>query len=71
MKKYATSLLAGALLLGLNAAPVHAFHCPLLVKECLALVAEMDRHADTNKKKLAKAKQGCDEALRLHKAGQH
>ncbi len=71
MKKHATRVLAGALVLGLNAAPVHAFHCPLLVKECLALVAKMDRRADTNKKKLAKAKQGCEEALSRHEAGQH
>jgi len=71
MKKHATRILAGALVLGLNAAPVHAFHCPLLVKECLALVAKMDRRADTNKKKLAKAKQGCEEALSRHEAGQH
>jgi len=71
MKKHATRVLAGALVLGLHAAPVHAFHCPLLVKECLALVAKMDRRADTNKKKLAKAKQGCEEALRRHQAGQH
>ncbi len=71
MKKHATWILAGALVLGLNAAPVHAFHCPLLVKECLALVAKMDSRADTNKKKLAKAKQGCEEALSHHEAGQH
>lgn len=71
MKRYIMGSLAGAYILGLTASPVHAFHCPVLVKECRALVAKAEQRADTNKKKLAKASQGCEEALRLHKAGKH
>lgn len=71
MKKLAAALLASALLPALNAGPVFAYHCPILVTQCRALVEELEQRADTNEKKLAKAKQGCEEALRLHEAGKH
>jgi hypothetical protein len=58
-------------MLGVNVAPVQAFHCPLLAKECQALVAKMEKRGDTDKAKVAKAKQGCDDALRLHEGGKH
>lgn len=71
MKKYAVAILASGLILGLNAPAVQAFHCPLLVKECQALVGKMEKRADTDKAKVAQAKQGCEHALKLHEAGKH
>lgn len=71
MKNYAMTILAAGLILGLSAAPVQAFHCPKLVNECRALVAKMEKRAGIDKMKVAKAKQGCEDALKLHEAGKH
>ncbi|MFQ5937057.1 MAG: hypothetical protein ACE5LB_11695 [Acidiferrobacterales bacterium] len=71
MKNYAIAVLSAGLVLGVNVTPVQAYHCPLLAKECQALVAKMEKRGNADKAKVAKAKQGCDEALRLHEAGKH
>ena len=71
MKKYMLGVFATTLFLGLNAAPVQAFHCPVLVKECLALVGKLESRADTEKDKLSKAKRACQAAQELHEDDKH
>ena len=73
MKHSVTPLFAAALLAaaGLAAAPAQAFHCPLLVKECRALVAKMEKREGADQGKVAEARAGCEEALKLHEAGNH
>lgn len=73
MKKYLLSGLVGALVLAVNmvSAPAYAFHCPALVKECRATVDIAAKKAGTDQAMLAQARQGCDEAEALHKAGKH
>ena len=51
--------------------PVQAFHCPLLAKECQTLVTKMEKRDDIDRMKVAKAKQNCEDALRLHEGGKH
>jgi hypothetical protein len=71
MNKLIIGTLAGVFVLGLHVSSVLAYHCPLLVKECNALVAKMQKNPITDKKLVAQAKQGCADALRLHSAGKH
>ncbi|MFQ5658191.1 MAG: hypothetical protein ACE5G5_11660 [Candidatus Methylomirabilales bacterium] len=59
------------LLLGLNVPFVLAYRCPKLVEECRALVTKLEKRRGVDQAKVAEAKEGCEEALRLHKAGQH
>lgn len=70
MKKSAIAILATGLLLALTA-PVQAAHCPLLVKECRALVGKLEKKGKSDGMTLAKAKQGCEDAQKLHEAGKH
>jgi len=65
------SAVAVAVVLGLSAPVAFAFHCPNLVKECRAVVAKMEQRADADKAMVAEAKKGCEEALKLHEAGNH
>lgn len=69
--KTVLSAVAVAVVLGLSASVALAYHCPLLVKECRAVVAKMEQRADTDKAIVAEAKKGCEEALKLHEAGNH
>jgi len=41
------------------------------VRECRAVVVKMEQRADTDKAIVAEAKKGCEEALKLHEAGDH
>ncbi len=41
----------------------------LLIHDCLVLVQKMEKQAGVDRKKLAKAKQGCKKAQKLHEAG--
>ena len=70
MKKSAMALLAAGFLLTLIA-PAQAAHCPLLVKECRALVGKLEKKGKSDAMTLAKAKQGCEDAQKLHEAGKH
>lgn len=70
MKKCAMTILAAGLLLALTI-PVQAAHCPLLVKECRALVGKLEKKGKSDAMTLAKAKQGCEDAQKLHEAGKH
>lgn len=60
-----------ALVLGLNVSFVLAYRCPKLVEECRALVTKLEKRRGVDKTTIGDAKEGCEEALRLHKAGQH
>ncbi len=73
MKSYAVGLVASGLVIGLGAfgAPAHAWDCPALVKECQALVAKTEKREGVDAGKLAQAKQGCADALKLHEGGKH
>jgi hypothetical protein len=73
MKKYLLGGLVGALVLTINmvSAPAYAFHCPALVKECRTTADIAAKKAGTDQDKIAKARQDCDEAEALHKAGKH
>lgn len=71
MKTHVVGSLAGAFIFGLSVLPAQGFLGPQLAQECQALVAKLEQRADTNKKKLEKAKQGCEQALRLQRAGKH
>ena len=48
-----------------------AYHCPALVKECHATADIVAKRDGTDKDALAKARKGCDEAMKLHGEGQH
>ena len=41
----------------------------LLIHDCLVLVQKMEKQAGVDRKKLAKVKQGCKKAQKLHEAG--
>jgi hypothetical protein len=71
MKRHGVGILAFVCILGLNAPVVLAYHCPNLVKECEALVAKMEKRKGSDQTKVAEAKAGCEEALKLHQAGKH
>ncbi len=71
MKKYVLSVLASGLVLGLGTTSVMAYHCPKLVAECQALVGKMEKRAGSDMAKVAQAKQGCEDALKLHEQGDH
>ncbi len=71
MKKYALALFAGTVVAGLGATPVQAFQCPALVEQCNTLVAKMEKRANVDKARVARAKAGCERSLSLHKAGKH
>ena len=64
-------LITLTLVLGLNVPFVLAYHCPRLVDECRALVAKLEKREGVDTVGLAEAKEGCEEASRLHEAGQH
>lgn len=71
MRNLIMGLATAGLILSLQVSSVFAFHCPLLVKECNAVVAKMEKKSGTDKTVVTQAKQGCAEALQLHKAGKH
>lgn len=71
MKGTVSGPLASVLILSVTPSVGLAYHCPKLVAECGALVAKMEKRMDTNRMTAAGAKKGCEEALRLHKAGKH
>lgn len=71
MNKRMLGTLATGLLLGLGASSVSAFQCPALVQQCQTLVGKMEKRAGADMAKVAQAKQGCEEALRLHERGDH
>lgn len=73
MKHYAVTLTAAGLAVGIGtfSAPAQAWHCPALVKECQALVAKTEKREGVDAGKVAQAKKGCDEALKLHEGGKH
>lgn len=66
MKSYAVGLVASGLVIGLGAfgAPAHAWDCP-------ALVAKTEKREGVDAGKVAQAKQGCADALKLHEGGKH
>lgn len=70
MKQSAIAILAAAFLLALTA-PVQAAHCPALVKECRTLVEKLEKKGKSDAMTLAKAKQGCEDAQKLHESGKH
>lgn len=70
MKQSAMTLLAAGLLLALTV-PAQAAHCPLLVKECRALVGKLEKKGKSDAMTLTKAKQGCEDAQTLHETGKH
>lgn len=51
--------------------PAFAYHCPALVKECQATADIAAKRDGTDKDALAKARKGCDEAMKLHQEGKH
>lgn len=65
------SAVAVAVILGLSASTAFAIHCPLLVKECEALVAKVEKSEGADKAMAADAKKGCAEAKKLHDGGKH
>jgi uncharacterized membrane protein len=73
MKQYLLGGLVGALVLTVNMvpAPAYAFHCPALVKECRTTVDKAASKAGTDQSMIAQARQDCDDAEALHKAGKH
>lgn len=73
MNRYVVSLSVAGLVLGMGvfATPAQAWDCPVLVKECQALVAKTEKRQGVDAGKLAQAKKGCDDALKLHEGGKH
>ena len=71
MNKYVTSALTIGLVLGLGATSVMAYHCPKLVAECRAVVSKIEKRAGSDMAMVAQAKQGCEEAQKLHEQGDH
>ena len=71
MKHFIVGTLAGLVFLGLQASVVLAYHCPVLVKECNALVAKLENNPKADKEEVAEAKKECAEAQQLHDAGKH
>lgn len=71
MKKHLLPILVSGLVFGLSATPALAFHCPKLVAECQAVAAKAEKRAGSDMSKVAEAKQGCDDALKLHEQGKH
>lgn len=51
--------------------PAFAYHCPALVKECQATADVVAKRDGSDKDALAKARKGCDEAMKLHQEGKH
>ena len=51
--------------------PAFAYHCPALVKECQATADIVAKREGTDKEAVAKARKGCDEAMKLHQEGKH
>jgi hypothetical protein len=71
MKRYAPSVLAFGLVLGLGSTSVLAYDCPNLVTACQALVGKMEKRAGSDMAKVAEAKKGCEQAQKLHAQGDH
>lgn len=71
MRKLLIGCGLGLVMLGFQAATVFAYHCPLLVKECNALVDKLEKNPSADQEQVAAAKQGCADALQLHNDGQH
>ena len=57
--------------LGLHVPFVFAYRCPKLVEECRALVTKLEKRQGVDKTTIGDAKEACEEALQLHKAGKH
>jgi len=71
MRKLVVGTLVGVLVAGLYISSALAMHCPALVKECEALVGKLETSPKADKAQVAKAKQGCADAMQLHTEGNH
>ena len=71
MKRLPVSILIGLALPALVAGPALAYHCPALVKECQATADIVAKRDGSDKAAAAKARKGCDEAMKLHQEGKH
>ncbi len=71
MKKLVVGTLAVAFVLGLQVSSVLAYRCPVLAKDCEAVVGKLQKRENTDKGKLATAMKMCAEALQLHEGKQH
>ena len=71
MKRSWMSIGMGAALVALAAGPVLAYHCPALVKECQTTADIVAKRPGTDKAAVDKAREGCDEAMKLHQDGKH
>ncbi len=71
MKKLVVGTLVVVFMLGLHVSSVLAYRCPVLVKDCEAVVAKLQKRANTDEGKLATAMKMCAEALQLHEGKQH
>jgi hypothetical protein len=71
MRVFMRGLLVGAVVLGISGLSAWAYHCPVLVKECEAVVVKLDKRPDAKKDILAQAKKMCTEAAKLHDDEQH
>lgn len=64
------ALIAGSLA-ALAASPALAFYCPSLVKDCQATADAVAKRDGSDKEAVTKARQGCEEAMKLHQEGKH
>lgn len=71
MERSWIGIVMGGALVGLTASPVLAYHCPALIKECQTTADVVSKRPDTDKAAVEKARQGCDEAMKLHQEGKH
>lgn len=71
MRPAHASVVTVGLFIALTAAPVLAYHCPALVKECQTTADIVAKREGTDKNALEKARKGCDEAMKLHQEGKH
>jgi hypothetical protein len=71
MKPLATGIVITGALLILSAGPAFAYHCPALVKECQSTADIVVKREGSDTAAVQKARQGCDEALKLHQEGKH
>jgi hypothetical protein len=71
MNKHVISVLVSGLVFAAGTTSVLAYHCPKLVAECRAVVGKVEKRAGSDMGKVAEAKQGCEDALKLHEQGDH
>lgn len=71
MKRFATSISMSVALVTAVAGPALAYHCPALVKECQATADIVASRDGSDTAAVAKARTGCDEAMKLHQEGKH